>query len=246
LSVLRARRAIEEASVIRHFEKSRRLRLEFPGLLGNADEAERIERTLQRRAGVVRAVANPNSGRVLVEYAPGARFQRDLVEVPSPAPARPQEGEVRREAAEARTSRPAELAFAWHSFPVDRVFSDLDTSAGGLTAAEAQRRLQMYGPNLVHAPRNRTRLEILIDQVRNLPTALLLGSAGISSIFRDFFDAGAIMAVVGLNSAIGYQIEKKNEDLVASWRRLEAGEARVVRDGSLSRLKLSRAEGTPL
>jgi P-type Ca2+ transporter type 2C len=82
----------------------------------------------------------------------------------------------------------------------------------------------------------RTRLEILLGQVANLPTSLLLGSSALSTLLGDLLDAAAILAVVGLNSAIGYQVERKSEDLLASWRKLEAGRARVIRDGALRRI----------
>jgi Ca2+-transporting ATPase len=118
---------------------------------------------------------------------------------------------------------------AWHALPVADVLERLDSHIGGLSPEEAARRLTAHGPNALGGGRERSRLEILAAQVANLPASLLLASAGVSSLLRDYFDSGAILSVVGLNTAIGYRIERANEQLLASWQRLEAGEARVIR-----------------
>ena len=41
------------------------------------------------------------------------------------------------------------------------------------------------------------------------------------------------MLVLGLNATVGYRIECKNEELLTSWRKLEAGQVRVVRGGDV-------------
>ena len=76
-------------------------------------------------------------------------------------------------------------------------------------------------------------LATLQHQLTNLPTALLLGSAAVTLLLGDVLDAGAIALVVGMNTAIGYAVERRHRSLLASWRKLEAGEARVVRDGAV-------------
>ena len=45
-------------------------------------------------------------------------------------------------------------------------------------------------------------------------------------------DASAIVFVVGLNAAIGYRMERRSEELLASWRRAEVGVAEVIRGGT--------------
>ena len=125
---------------------------------------------------------------------------------------------------------------AWHALAGDVVLRRLASSATGLTPAEAARRLAPMGPNALPDLEQRSRLEILLAQLANLPSALLLGSSALSALLGDLFDAGAILAAVGLNAGIGYRIERTNEELLASWRRLEAGEAQVVRGGVLRTL----------
>src|SRR5262245_54402804 len=66
-------------TIVRHVTAANRLRLEIAALLGNPDLARRIEDSVAQRAGVVRVLANPASGRVLIELAPGASMPVELV-----------------------------------------------------------------------------------------------------------------------------------------------------------------------
>jgi Ca2+-transporting ATPase len=122
---------------------------------------------------------------------------------------------------------------SWHALGAESVCRRLRSGVDGLSATEAARRLRAAGPNSVPDGAPRTRLGIVRDQLANLPSGLLLGSSAMSTLVGDFFDAGAILAAVGLNAGIGYEIERGSEQLLASWRRLEAGEAQVVRGGVL-------------
>ena len=112
----------------------------------------------------------------------------------------------------------------------------VDSSRGGASAGRD-------GPNSLPDTAARTRLAILLDQLANLPSGLLLGSSALSTLVGDFFDAGAILSAVGLNAGIGYEIERGSEELLASWRRLEAGDAQVVRGGQLRSVRAADAGG---
>jgi Ca2+-transporting ATPase len=129
-----------------------------------------------------------------------------------------------------------EVAMSWHALGIERVCRRLHTSAYGLSPAEAAGRLAADGPNSVRDAAPRTRLAILLDQLANLPSGLLLGSSALSALMGDRFDAGAILSAVGLNAGIGYKIERGSEVLLESWRRLEAGDVQVVRAGTLRRV----------
>jgi Ca2+-transporting ATPase len=120
---------------------------------------------------------------------------------------------------------------AWHALPLADVQRRLRVDGDGLTAAEAAARLRRHGANAVEAIEPRTGWRILIAQVASVPSLLLLGAAGFSLVIGDLVDAGVIVAVVLLNAGIGYHVERQNEDLLASWRRLEAGAVEVIRGG---------------
>ncbi|WP_437281317.1 cation-transporting P-type ATPase [Sorangium sp. So ce375] len=110
---------------------------------------------------------------------------------------------------------------------------------GGLSAAEARRRLRELGPNELAGVATRSSIEILAGQLFTVPTAMLLGAAGLSLALGDLIDAGAVLLVVGANAAIGTYTESRAEELLHAWGELRVGWARVVRDGREQRLAAS-------
>src|SRR4051794_24052668 len=131
----------------------------------------------------------------------------------------------------------------WHALSIDEARAELSASIEGLDPEEAYARLRRFGANALEPPHARSRLAILGGQLLNVPSALLLGSSAVSAALGELLDAGAILSVVGLNTTIGYVVERTNEKLIASWRRAEAGEARVLRGGE--ELRVSTAELVP-
>ncbi|WP_437736526.1 HAD-IC family P-type ATPase [Sorangium sp. So ce1335] len=109
----------------------------------------------------------------------------------------------------------------------------------GLGAAEAQRRLRDVGPNELAGVATRSTLDILAQQIFTVPTALLLGAAGLSLSLGDVIDAGAVLLVVGANVVVGTYSESRAEELLHAWGDLQVGWARAVRDGREQRLAAS-------
>lgn len=218
----------EPGRVTRHSRAARRLRVDVPGLRGNPVLARRLERELASPSkGVETAQADPQSGRLLIRYRPGAALI-DALRAP--------EGPAKRRRAAAPRRRRRETASAEtaaHALRVEEVLERFGATRQGLGDAEARRRLREFGANAVDAAPQRAPLAVLLGQVQNLPAALLLGSSALSALARDFGGSAAILGAVALDAAIGYRIERKNEDLLASWQRLEAGEARVLRAGRI-------------
>jgi Ca2+-transporting ATPase len=211
------------AVLVRHLERSRRLRFELPGLRGRTARASVIAAELLARAGVVAAHVDARSGRAVVTYDASARFLAELEERPEPAPA---------VVAPTRRAQ-ADGGEPWHAMELADVLARLDVGIGGLSSAAAARRLEEFGSNGGEQLHERSRLEILFDQVANLPTSMLLGSSLLSTALGELLDAGAILGVVGMDAAIGYSIEKGNAELLASWRKLQAGQTHVIRDGAI-------------
>lgn len=117
----------------------------------------------------------------------------------------------------------------WHALAAEDVLARLGSGPDGIDEGEAARRRREHGPNVMNGSDGRSRLRIFAEQFANVPAALLLASSGASFLLREVLDAVAIQAVVLLNGAIGYRIESRNEDLIRSWKKLDAGEARVLR-----------------
>jgi len=119
----------------------------------------------------------------------------------------------------------------WHAIDEQDVLSRLSASASGLTAAEAQKRLQQCGPNRLPDPVKPGRFQRFLAQFQNLLIYVLLGAAVITGVLGYFVDMGVILAVVLVNALIGYLQEGRAEQAMAAISGLLAQRAAVLRDG---------------
>jgi len=69
----------------------------------------------------------------------------------------------------------------WHGASTSDVLETLETDAGGLSSAEASRRLEEYGENDIREAERTSRVELLLTQFRN-PLMYLLVVAALLSL----------------------------------------------------------------
>ncbi len=230
-------------------------RLRVRGLLRNAELAARLQRQALAAGGG--CTVSLDTGTVRVEIGDAAaearwmavivrclRESADAVTPPrrSAAPAPPTARATRPAAAPPATATPAlpppaEHDAAPHAVPLSRLLATLGDGgrpldpARGLTAAEAAARLARDGRNEIRDVTGRSAGEILLDQFKSVPVALLGASAGLALTTRAFADAAAIGAVLAANSGLGFVTERRAEETVSSLRRLAPRLATVLRDG---------------
>lgn len=121
---------------------------------------------------------------------------------------------------------------AWHTLPVEEVLKKLNANIEGLSEDEARARLQRYGPNELAEEAKTPIVEIVLRQFADPLIYVLLASAVITILLRDFIDAAVIAAVVILNAAVGFAQEYKAEESMKALKRLLALKSIVVREGA--------------
>jgi Ca2+-transporting ATPase len=125
----------------------------------------------------------------------------------------------------------------WHRLTAEEAARRLDTTpASGLTAAEAQRRLERYGPNEVADRGGRGPWRILLAQLTGVLTVVLYAAAALSVSLGDLLDATVILAIVVLNAALGFFQEHRAERSMAALKRMAAPLVRARRDGQVREL----------
>jgi Ca2+-transporting ATPase len=105
--------------------------------------------------------------------------------------------------------------------------------ASGLSAAEAQRRLETEGPNELRGQGSASALSVLLRQFRSVVIWILIGAAVLSAVLHERLDAIAIGLIVVLNALIGFYQEWRAERSMAALRALSSPQAHVVRDGAV-------------
>jgi P-type Ca2+ transporter type 2C len=133
-----------------------------------------------------------------------------------------------------------------HAERADAVVRALGSDAArGLTSAEAQRRLEQYGPNRLKSAPETPWWKRLAEQFENLLVIILLVATVISVaewLLQDPresalpYEAIVILAIVILNALLGYFQEASAERSVRALMALAAPETSVVRDGERQRI----------
>jgi P-type Ca2+ transporter type 2C len=118
-------------------------------------------------------------------------------------------------------------------------------SARGLSRAEAQKRLEAYGPNRLKTAPETPWWHRMLEQFQNFLVIILLVATVISVVewlLQDPresalpYEAIVILAIVILNALLGYFQEARAERSVRALMALAAPESTVVRDGERQRI----------
>lgn len=118
----------------------------------------------------------------------------------------------------------------------ETVLRETDSTPEGLTAAEAQSRLEKNGKNrLAEAPKD-SLVKRFFAQMADPMILILLAAAlvsGITSIYagESFADVIIILFVVIVNAALGVYQENKAEKAIEALQEMAAATSRVLRDG---------------
>jgi Ca2+-transporting ATPase len=122
----------------------------------------------------------------------------------------------------------------WYRLPVEEVVQRLGvTPASGLPDAEAASRLVTHGPNELRGQAGPSPWTILLGQLTGVMTFVLLAAAVISVFLGDILDALVILAIVVLNTALGFSQEYRAEQSITALKQLAAPIVRVRRDGGV-------------
>ncbi|KAF0694145.1 Aste57867_14953 [Aphanomyces stellatus] len=123
----------------------------------------------------------------------------------------------------------------WGAIPLNAALDKLKTSREGLSTGEAQKRLKEHGPNKL--PETKVnKLALFLGFMWNPLSWAMEVAAILSLVLLDFPDFGLIFALLLLNACIGYFEEVQAGDAVAALMGQLAPEAKVFRDGSISRI----------
>ncbi|MEJ2672289.1 MAG: cation-transporting P-type ATPase, partial [Deltaproteobacteria bacterium] len=108
----------------------------------------------------------------------------------------------------------------WYQLELHQVFTELDTSAQGLTEAEAKERLKKFGPNKLAEAEKISWLKILLHQFKSPLIYILLIAAVVTFFLQEYKDTGVIGAVLLLNAIIGFIQEYKAEKQVRALKKM--------------------------
>lgn len=101
----------------------------------------------------------------------------------------------------------------------------------GLTLAEVEQRQQQYGLNVLDTVQADSWLTVLIRQFKSIIVWVLAAAAIISFVLGDSAEGLAILAVLAINTIMGFVLEWNANQSMQALRQLDVTVARVIRDG---------------
>jgi len=134
------------------------------------------------------------------------------------------------QAVAARSRSDSQELFALSRLSAQDCCQRVESSTGGLEAAEAERRLKSHGLNLVARERKPSMLEEIWSRARNPLNALLLTLAGVSYFLGDIRAAIVIALMVLLAIGTAFLQEHRSNEAAARLRAMVKTTASVRRD----------------
>ncbi len=120
---------------------------------------------------------------------------------------------------------------AYHELALDVVLAQLGSTTAGLSEQEAAVRLRRHGENVIHVARPTPAWRLFLAQLASFVVLLLVVAAIAAAIAGDGLEAGAIGAVLVVNTVIGFVVELRARRAMEALLTLDVPRASVVRDG---------------
>lgn len=120
------------------------------------------------------------------------------------------------------------------------------TESKGLSEAQVKEFVAKYGRNSIAEEPPTPLWELILEQFKDQLVIILLGSAAISfvlALFEEgggwevFVDPAVILTILILNAVVGVSQESSAEKAIAALQEYSANEAKVIRNGHVSRIK---------
>ena len=121
---------------------------------------------------------------------------------------------------------------------VESVLQHTGSGAQGLSAQEAQHRLEANGKNKLKEEKKATLLQRFLEQLKDPMLLILMSAAAVSGVTsamsgEGLTDVYVIMAVVLLNAILGVYQENKAEKAIEALQTMSAAVSSVLRDGQV-------------
>ena len=147
-------------------------------------------------------------------------------------------------AAETAEVRETENKTVFHDKTAEQSLELLSATEHGLSEAEAEKRLGVYGTNALAEGKKKNIVQKFFDQFKDVMIIVLLAAAVVSAIiaivngeYSELIDAGVILLIVILNAVIGVVQENKAESAMEALKNMNKAFSKVLRDGEWKHLE---------
>jgi Ca2+-transporting ATPase len=119
----------------------------------------------------------------------------------------------------------------YHILSQNETLKKLDSQPEGLSQAEAEKRLQQYGPNELQEKKKIPAWMLFLNQFKDFMILVLLAAAVLSGVMGDLTDTIIILVIVLLNAILGFVQEYRAEKAMEALKKMTITQTQVLRDG---------------
>ena len=124
---------------------------------------------------------------------------------------------------------------------IEEIYSEYQTSKEGLSDKEAERRLGLFGKNVLIQKYKKSKWKIFLSQFKNIMVILLLLVGVMSLVYAiftsgDFLEPIVILGTSLINCLMGYFQESKAEDALEKLKNYSSAKAKVKRGGDITEI----------
>jgi len=119
----------------------------------------------------------------------------------------------------------------WHLTPIEEVIKNFGSHPDGLTAAQAEERLQEHGPNELQEKKKKPLWLLFLLQFKDVMILILIAAAVVSGLVGDLTDTIVILIIVLLNAVIGFVQEYRAGKAMDALKKMSVPTATVLREG---------------
>lgn len=124
---------------------------------------------------------------------------------------------------------------------IEEIYSEYQTNKDGLSDKEAERRLGLFGKNVLIQKNKKSKWKIFLSQFKNIMVILLLLVGFMSLVYAiftsgDFLEPIVILGTSLINCLMGYFQESKAEDSLEKLKNYSSAKAKVKRGGDITEI----------
>ncbi|MCI5838947.1 MAG: cation-translocating P-type ATPase [Peptoniphilaceae bacterium] len=128
----------------------------------------------------------------------------------------------------------------WYKGSIQSVVEELKSDkVRGLSSDEANKRLQKYGKNELESKKKKSLGKKIAEQIIDPMVIILIIASIISAITDDLIECIIILSIVVINAIMSIIQEGKAENSIEALQKLSSPEAKVYRDGKITKVKSS-------
>lgn len=109
--------------------------------------------------------------------------------------------------------------------------NEINTNSNGLTSDEVQRRLSIYGENILKTRKKTPPIIMFLKQFTDFMVLVLICATFASGFMGEMIEAIVIISIVVVNGILGFIQEFRTEKTMELLKKMAAPSAKVIRDG---------------